>query len=242
MYFYYIDTVPTTCWKKSQCGLELQYGNLILLRLVEVKDYYLADPGVTVTIIDDGKFHKKPNSEFHGIVLEAMDVYPIIKYSEYKFGRTKSEEQTDSVKFSKGKSSLVRTKPVKRKIKTKVTNKPVDNEQKSVFSSDNTVITNHQTKYANGELDQAKDQNFNVTSDNSLLEVLDLAVLSKPVSHRRISHTTNALLLDNSDRNSCVYKLYEDPALNKAQSARSQPDHKEMPNKGAKSKIESTQR
>ena len=213
--------------------MELQYGNLILLRLVEVKDYYLADPAVTsVTIIDNGKFCKKPNNEFHGIVLEVMDVYPIIKHSEYKFDLEKSKDQT------KAKSCLVRTKPVKRKEKRKqIYNKPVNRDQKSVFSSDHTVLT---MKYAKKGLGQAKDQHSNVTSASSLLGALDLAVFNKPVSHSKISHTTDALLLDNSYRDSYVYKLYEDTALNIAQTV--QRDHKEMPNKKAKNKMESTQR
>ena len=208
--------------------MELQYGNLVLLRLAEVKDYYLADPTITtVTIIDNGKFHKKTNSEFHGIVLEVLDVYPIIKYSEYKFDLAESKEQ------AKGKQSLVRTKPVKRREKRKPS--PVTQDQKSVLSRSNII-----PEYANKRLDQVKDQNCNVASDNSLLGALDLTVLSKPVSQRKISQTTNALLLDSSYRNSYVYKMYEETALNKTQSV--QPDYRVIPNEEAKNEIESTQR
>lgn len=193
-----------------------------------MKDYYLADPAVTtVTIIDNGKFHKKPNSEFHGIVLEVLDVYPIIKYSEYKFGLAESKELT------KGEPSLVRTKPVKSREKRKpVDNEPINQDQKSAFSSSDTI------KYAYKGLDRVKDQNCDVASDNSILGALDLPVFSTHVSQRKISQATNALLLDN--RNSYVYKMYEETALNKAQPV--QPDHRGIPNEKVKNKIESTQR
>ena len=187
-----------------------------------MKDYYLADPGITtITIIDNGKFHKKPNSEFHGIVLEVLDVYPIIKYSESKFGLAESKEQT------KGQPSLVRTNPVKRREKRKP--KPVNRDQKSVFSSSNT---------ANKRLDQVKNQSCDIAYDNSVLGALDLPVFNKPVSQRKISQTTNALLLDNRYRNSYVYKMYEEAALSKAPTV--QPGHRPISNE--KAKKESTQR
>lgn len=202
------------CWKKSQCGLEFHYGNLTLLRLVEVKDYYLADPAITtVTIIDNNKFHKKPNSEFHGIVLEVMDVYPIIKYSEYKFSH---EKQTDL--SHTGRPHLVRTEPVSRKRKNAKVfyNKPLDDKQKSSsaqkFVSRSDRSTTNQIEHTNKVIDQAKHQTFNVASDYSLLKALDLAVRGKVQLQRKISLTANALLLDKSYGNSYAYRLHEDIA------------------------------
>lgn len=215
--FSVIDVFPIASWKKSQCGLEFQYDNLVLLRLVEVKDYYLADPDITsVTIIDDGKFHKKPNSEFHGIVLEVMDVYPIIKYFEHNIGLTSSEKKTDSIKFNEKKSHLVRAKPVKKVRKAKQVNiQLVDQEQKNngtVSSSENVTINDH-AKNANEVFDLIKNQNFNLTSGNNLLRALDLAVISRPQVHNKISLAARALLLDTSYENIYAYRLYENATL-----------------------------
>ena len=220
----YIDTFPIACWKKSQCGLEFHYGNLILLRLVEVKDYYLADPNITsITIIENGEFHKKPNSELHGIVLEVMDVYPIIKHSEHKFGLVGSK--------AKPKSGLVRTKPVKRKLKQEY----VDQHQKSVNSGSTTMF-----RYQiNGALDQARDQNIHITFDSILLRALDLAVVSKPPPRSKISPTANALILDKSSH---FYEYNCDFIFKEAQLVTPQSNHKGTSIEKAQSITESTQR
>ena len=207
--------------------MEFYYGNLVLLRLVEVKDYYLADPNITsVTIIENGKFHKKPNSELHGIILEVMDVYPIIKHSERKFGLAESKD--------KPRSRLVRTNPMKKKLKQKF----VDQHQKSASNDSMTMFGYH----INGGLDQARDQSINVTLDGIFLRALDLAVFSKPPSYSKISQAANALLLDKSVRNSCVYEYNCDFFFKNAQLVTTQSDHKETSNEKARVITESTQR
>lgn len=203
--------------------MEFQYGNLVLLRLVEVKDYYLADPVITsITVINNGKFFKKPNREFHGIVLEVMDVYPIIKYSEHKFGLRSSEEQTNSIKSNERRSRLVRTTPVKMKRKSnnpkKFFKKSVEQEEQknndTVFSSrSRNAITNVQI------VDLTRDQHFNVTSGSNLLKALDLAVFSTHKQHSKTHTATDVLLLDANYENIHAYGLYEDfsSCINKPQ-------------------------
>lgn len=82
----FIATSPTLNWVKSRCSLEYQYGNLTLLRVAEVTDSYFPDPTIkTVSILRHEKFYKRPNKSFHGITVDIMDIYPVIKYSEIKF-------------------------------------------------------------------------------------------------------------------------------------------------------------
>ena len=217
------DTFPLASWKKSQCGLEFQYGNLVLLRLVEVKDYYLADPVITsITIINNGEFCKKPNREFHGITLEVMDVYPIIKYSECKFGLRSSEKQTDSVKFYERRTRLVRTKPVKMKRKSnnakKLYKNSVKHEQRNneaVFCSTSATINDQTNTIV--DLTRNQLQNFNGTSGSNLLRALDLAVTSTCKPHSKIYLAIDALLLDTSYGNNHSYKLCEDFTSSKSQ-------------------------
>ena len=195
-----------------------------MLRLVEVKDYYLADPVITsITIINNGKFCKKPNREFHGIVLEVMDVYPIIKHSEHKFGLRSSEEQTDYIKTNERRSRLVRTTPIKMKRKSNDAKifykRSIEQKQRNnntVFSSRN-ATSNAQT---NGIVGLTRDHNFNVTSGSNLLKALDLAVFSTHKQHSKIHIATDALLLDGNYGKIRAYGLYDDFSSYKSQANR----------------------
>ena len=195
-----------------------------MLRLVEVKDYYLADPVITsITIINNGNFCKKPNREFHGIVLEVMDVYPIIKYSEHKFGLRSSEEQTDYIKTNERRSRLVRTTPIKMKRKSNNAKifykRSIEQKQRNndtVFSSRN-ATSNAQT---NGIVGLTRDQNFNVTSGSNLLKALDLAVFSTHKQHSKIHIATDTLLLDGNYGKIRAYGLYDDFSSYKSQANR----------------------
>jgi len=82
----YSHVLAVLNWIKSRCSLELRYGNLTLFRLAEVKDNYFSDPTITHVSIFKGKtFRKRHNQGFCGILLEVMDIYPVIKHAEQNF-------------------------------------------------------------------------------------------------------------------------------------------------------------
>ena len=94
-----VATSPALNWIKSRCSLELQYGNLTLFRLAEVKDSYFSDPTVThVSIFKGNAFRKRPNQGLCGILLEVMDIYPVIKHAELKFSERLASSNKKGIK------------------------------------------------------------------------------------------------------------------------------------------------